>query len=144
MVRTHAQVHPLSAEPRLPNGKNTRSSAPCIHACQLVRTPAQVRPLSAAYACQMVRTHAQVHPALYPRLVRTPPAHYACQMVRTPASAPAQRCIHACQMVRTPAQVRPLSTVFCALSSYGHMDVFCLQVPVLRSTVLGDIYIYIM
>ena len=72
MVGTHASqmVEPplkctrSALYPCLPNGKNPRSSAPaqrCIHASQMARTLLKCTH-SALYASQMVRSPAQVHP----------------------------------------------------------------------------------
>ena len=116
MERTPAQMHPLSTVP-MPckwqehplqctrselypcqaNGKNTRTSAPaqhCIHARQMVRTPARA-PRSALCPCQANGKNARPRSALYP-----------CQAngTNTRLSALAQHCIHARQMVRTPAR----------------------------------------
>ena len=122
LKRTRSALHPCQAHARSAlypcqaHGKNTRSSAPaqhCIHARHMVRTPAQVHPLSTV---SMPGTRSE-HPlkrtrsALHPCQAHARSALYPCQAhgKNTRSSAPAQHCIHARHMVRTPAQVHPLN-----------------------------------
>ena len=97
-----------------------RAPQDCIHASQMVRTPAQVHPLSTA------STHAEWQAGGVGGGVGGDGKHtrssafaqhciHACHLISTPAqvhslsTAPAQHCIHACQLVSTPAQVSTVS-----------------------------------
>ena len=108
-----------SAPTHLPNGKNTRSSAPaqiCTHACQT-----HVRPLSTGHMPAKFQEHPLSHSQCWmpngknsvssrTRSALTPssaPAQHWYRLVRTPA----QHWTRACQRVTTPTQVHPLSSV---------------------------------
>ena len=95
---------------RPPPNKHTRSSAraqQCTHACHLISTPAQVRPLSS------VSTPATKHicSAVYARAssVSTPATRSSAPAQQTlppnkhtRSSAPAQQCIDTCRLISTP------------------------------------------